>query len=340
MDLSAAVKAFEPEQLQVFKDGLPGDQLNSKIHETFVPLAAAPKVAESKEAWAKQRDGWMEALKQKTFRGWPEDGGGALDLKESFSAESRGIMFTAYDFTSQHDVRLRLYTLHAAGLQRPELLVLNALDEPGWARFAAGLRPAFEAQLKAEVPGELPPADEKVLEQLVPMLQSSRWLMAAVAPRGVGPGAWSGDEKKQTQIRRRFMLLGQTVETMQAWDVRRAAQALRSLPQAKDVPLRLQAHDEMAGVALYAALFEPGVIRLHLWNLSKSHMQGPHFLNVLRFLDVPQALAMVAERCPVRLYKEQSGGWEFASQTARALGWPENRIEVRVAPADAPAAGK
>ena len=136
------------------------------------------------------------------------------------------------------------------------------------------------------------------------------------------------------------MLLGQTVETMEAWDVRRAAQALRSLPQAKDVPLRLQAHDEMAGVALYAALFEPAVNRLHLWNLSKSHMQGPHFLNVLRILDVPQALAMVGERCPVRLYQDDATGWEFAQQAAQKLGWPEKQIEVRVAPAEAPAAGK
>ena len=236
-------------------------------------------------------------------------------------------------------MRLRLYTLRAAGLEKPDLFVLNAMDEPGWQRFVAGLRPAFEAQLKGDVSAEMPAPDEKVLDQLAPMLQQSHWLMAAVAPRGVGPGAWSGDEKKQTQLRRRFMLIGQTVETMQAWDVRRAAQALRTLPGAKHAPLRLQAHDEMAGVALYAALFEPAVTRLHLWNLPKSHMQGPHFLNVLRVLDVPQTLAMVAERCSVRLYQDTSGGWEFAQQTAQKLGWPEQQVEVRAAPPE-PAAGK
>ena len=343
-DLSAARKIFQPEQLRVFRDGLPPDQLNSKIQETFVPAAAAPQVPESKDAWAKQRDAWTNGLKQKCFRGWPggwaEDGGGALDVREAFSAESRGVVLKAYDFTSQHDVRLRLYTLRAAGVEKPDLLVLNATDEPGWQRFVAGLRPAFEAQLKNEAPGELPPADETVFEQLAPMLQSSRWLMAAVAPRGVGPSAWSGDEKKQNQLRRRFMLLGQTVETMQAWDVRRAAQALRSLPGAKDVPLRLQAHDEMAGMALYAALFEPAVTRLHLWNLPKSHMQGPHFLNVLRVLDVPQSLAMVAERCPVRLYHDKEGGWEFAQQTAQKLGWPDKQIEVRVTPPESTSSGQ
>ena len=68
-------------------------------------------------------------------------------------------------------------------------------------------------------------------------------------------------------------------------------------------------------------------------------MQGPHFLNVLRILDVPQALAMVGERCPVRLYQDDATGWDFAQQTAQNLGWPQKQIEVRVAPAEA-AAGK
>jgi hypothetical protein len=91
----------------------------------------------------------------------------------------------------------------------------------------------------------------------------------------------------------------------------------------------------MAGVALYAALFEPAVTRLHLWNLPRSHAQGPHFLNVLRFLDVPQALAMVAERAPVRLYQDEPEGWEFARQTAQKLAWPDKQIEVRGVPAQA-----
>jgi hypothetical protein len=117
---------------------------------------------------------------------------------------------------------------------------------------------------------------------------------------------------------------------------------MHSLPGANDVPLRLQAHDEMAGVALYATLFEPAVSRLHVWNLPRTHMSGPHLLNVLRFLDVPQALAMVAERTPVRLYQDAPGGWEFAQQTAQKLGWPEKQVEVRAVPAEATpaAAGK
>jgi len=132
--------------------------------------------------------------------------------------------------------------------------------------------------------------------------------------------------------------LGQTVEAMQVWDVRRAIQAVRAVDRWKNFPIRLEARGEMAAVALYASLFESPVAELWLHDLPKSHMpQGPHFLNVLRFLDVPQALAMAAERQPVRLLQSDPGGWEFAAETSRKLGWGEKRIDIVVAPA---AAGK
>jgi hypothetical protein len=226
-------------------------------------------------------------------------------------------------------VRLRLYVLHAAGIQRPERIVCNVLDEEAWSQWLARLRPGFEQQLKGEVAGELPAADAQAFAQMPQMLTRSKWAIAAVAPRGIGPGNWTGDEKKQIQLRRRFMLLGQTRDGMRVWDVRRAVQALRSIPELKDAPLRLQGHDDLAGVALYASLFEPTVTHLHLVNPPRTHMQGPHLLNVLRVLDMPQALAMAAEKRQVRIYQQNAEGWDYAVQTAKALKWPEDRIEFR-----------
>ena len=84
----------------------------------------------------------------------------------------------------------------------------------------------------------------------------------------------------------------------------------------------------MAGVTLYAALFEPGVDEMRLSRLPTSHVRGPHFLNVLRVLDMPQAVAMAAERCRVVLEGAQPADWSFASDTAKSLGWPE-RLEIR-----------
>ena len=327
----AAAKLFEPEQLKVFpKDQLPPDAINGRVHETFVPTAAAPAVPETSEAWAKQRDGWMEALRQKCFRGWPTDAdAGPLDVKEAFAVEKEGVSLKAYDVTPQPHVRLRLYVAHRAGLDKPELLVLNALDDQGWTEFLATMRGAFAEQFKDET---LPETDAGSFDEMRKMFEANKWAMAYVAPRGVGPTAFSADEKRQTQTRRRFMLLGQTLETMQTWDVRRAVQAVRSLPDVGSAPLWLQGERQAAGLALYASLFEPDIKRLDLWQLAKSHMEGPHFLNVLRFLDIPAAVAMAAERSQVRIYQENQDGWAYPQDVAKKLGWPEKQVEVRAVP--------
>jgi dienelactone hydrolase len=282
IDSSAAKKGIGPEQLQVFKTGLPADAINARVHETFVPTAPAPKVPESAEAWAKQRDAWMEGLKEKCFRGWPEDGGGPLDVKEA----APGVV----EFSSQPHVRLTL-KLTPAATGAPRRVVLH-VGEP--ATQGQGMR-------------------------------------ASLAPRGTGDAAWSGDDKKQIQVRRRFMLLGQTVEGMQVWDVRRAVQALQALPRTKGVPVRLEATGPMAGVALYASLFEPVVDEIQLHDLPGTHMRGPHFLNVLRVLDVPHALAMAAERARVRVDRTPGEGFEFATQAAQALRWSDEQLRFGAA---------
>jgi hypothetical protein len=282
IDLSTAKKQFEPEQLRVFRDGLPADAINARVHETFVPTAPEPKVPESAQAWAQQRDAWMKGLKEKCFRGWPEHGGGALDVKEV----SPGVI----EFNSQPHVRLTL-KLTPAATDAPRRIVLR-VGEPA---------------------------------------SAGTGMSASLAPRGTGEAAWSGDEKKQVQIRRRFMLLGQTVEGMQVWDVRRAVQALQELPGTKGMPVRLEATGPMAGVALYASLFEPAVTELQFHDLPRSHTQGPHFLNVLRVLDVPQALAMAAERAKVRIDRTPAEGFEFATQTADALHWSDEQLRFGAA---------
>ncbi len=59
-----AVPAFKPEQLRVFT-GIPIDEINTRIDETFVPMFTPPPVPETKEAWVKLRDEWMKMLREK-----------------------------------------------------------------------------------------------------------------------------------------------------------------------------------------------------------------------------------------------------------------------------------
>ncbi len=192
------------------------------------------------------------------------------------------------------------------------------------------MRVAFADELKDEAAAE---PDEKEFASTEQMFKSFKWTMAYVAPRGVGPTAWDATPKKQLQHKRRFMLLGPNARGhARSGTYARAVQALRELPAEKDVPLWLQSNREMAGVALYASLFEPNIARLDLWNLPRSHRDGPYFLNVLRYLDTPTAVALATERTKVRLYHEDKTGWEYPAEVATALGWNAKQFQLRQPP--------
>lgn len=330
---TAATKFFTPEQLRVFEEN-PTDEKNTTIHETFTQTADLPESITTDSQWTAARDGWLTALREKSFRAWPQEetaDAKSLDLKPAFSVARDGVHFSAYDFTSQENVELRLYVTYREGLKPSELdlVVMNVLDESGWKDFLAMMRPQFAEQLAGE---QLPAGDEKAFAEQRDMFKSFKWGMAYIAPRGVGPTIWNQNKKKNTHIRRRFMLLGQTIDGMRVWDVRRAAQALEAIKGFQDVPLWLQAHGPSAGLALYASLFEPAVKRLDLYNLPTSHHDGPTFLNVLRYLDVPQAVTMAAENTQVRIYDGEAAHWQFAADTAKNLGWDEKQLQIRKPP--------
>ena len=90
----AAEKFFQPEQLQVFKK-LPEDAINADIQETFTQLADGKTNPSEKT---------MDLL-PKVFRGWPLKEG-ALNAKRAFSTEHGEVIFEAFDFDSQKDMRL------------------------------------------------------------------------------------------------------------------------------------------------------------------------------------------------------------------------------------------
>ena len=237
---------LQPEQLRVFQK-LPTDEINTQIQETFVPMAAAA-VPQSPADWAVMRDGWMKALREKVFRGWPTEGeAGPLEIKQVFTTESGGVRLAAYDFNSQPNVRLRLFLVQPAGLRYPKHVTLNVLDGFGWTAWLSALRVRFEEPLHGYALPEARPAD---FERMRWALETGGSISVCLCPRGIGPAAWTGDEQKQTQIRRRFMLLGQTLDGMRVWDVRRAIQALGQIDAIGGFIPQVSSRGNMASVGL------------------------------------------------------------------------------------------
>lgn len=315
------VPRLTPQQLKVF-DRLPDDAANAFIHESFIKPARveapqAPAVA--REWWQGQSREWLRLLKEKVFRGWPEQAP-PLQFRPVAEIKHGGLRLRAFDFTSEEEVELRLWLVTAEKVDKATLTVLTALDETGWRDWLRELGPAFkESLLVSQEPG----FHEAKFQQTRKALESNRWAFATIAPRGIGPTRWAeAGTPDDNHVRRRFALLGQTLDGQRIWDVRRGLAVLREVADLKGAPLWLQGTGDMAGLVLYASLFEADVARLDLWHPPTSHRQGPIFLNVRRVLDMPQALALALPR-QVRLYVKDAAEarqWQWPVQLQEALG--------------------
>ena len=324
---TAAPKVFEPQQLKVFTE-IPEDERNTAIDEYFtrrVPRRLRPP--ESKADWNSNRDLLKRRLTTRSFRAWPTRPEEIATVPAAGGIRD-GIQLSAYDFISQDPILLRLYVVHREGLKPADLdlVVLNVMNEETWPEFLSGMGAAFP---KAFEGIELPELDREAFDQEKKMHEAFKWGMAYLAPRGVGPTAWTGHEKERTQIRRRFMLLGMTQDSARVWDIRRGIQALRTVEGLAKPNLWLQSSGVMAGNTLYASLFEPKIHRLDLHRLPSSHRDGPHYLNVLRFLDIPQAAAMAAENSQLRIYAEEKKPWEYLTKVGEVLEWDKKQVQVR-----------
>ena len=334
---NAASNLLEPEQLRVFKE-LPADQVNTRIHESFVPRASNPPISADALAWADTVEFWRRSLDEKCFGAWPKTAE-PLNPAPVCDATSQGVRLRAWDFTSQGPVRLRLYLANSEKLAKPDRVTLRVLDAKTWPEFLAAYRCAFENEFRGEIPADTSPAAWQEIQR---QLENGTTALAYVAPRGIGPTAWDPSEKKQVQHQRRFYLLGQTLDSMRVWDVRRTVAAIREAAVCGEVPVTLQSREAMAGNCLYAALYERAIDALVLDQLPATHRNGPYYLNVERFLDMPQTLAMVALAMspksdvplarPVTLLHANRSEWQYAEQAREKLGYPETQLQFPTGP--------
>lgn len=278
---TAAAKLFSPQQLKVF-DKLPRDAVNTNIHFTFVEAARA-EVPTSKEAWVRQRDDWVTALRSKSFSGWPQS--------EKSGEQLQGRPETKFGLVFRENVSV---------LSMP--MPFNYARSPGLIRL--------EPRVASREHRFLVTTPETAHVELI--------------FNDLGTNGSSAPVRKEVQARRRYMLLGQTVDSVRASEIARAIRAIRATPKFGKAPLRIEAEGDMAVNVLYASLFAP-VDELVLTNLPKSHMNSDvDYLNVLRILDIPQAVAMASERCRVELRGANEADWQFALETARVGGFEKN----------------
>jgi dienelactone hydrolase len=265
----AAKPIFSPLELRVFGD-LPSDQRNTTAAEWFGPAttpAARPPTPTS------AHDATLARLQRRTFGGWPDRSPKPLPqlIQERREAD---LQLSSWSFESQPHVPLRLHLL-THGNPTPDRINLRIVDHDEWLDRQSLLDTRGPAAFAEEVaPGTA---------------------LAWFTPRGLGPNQWSGDDRRQVQIRRRFMLLGQTLDGMRVWDILNAVHAL-NLGHLRAVPIELHASGPMAANALLASLFLPQVRQARLPGLPTSFMSAPDHLNILQVLDIPDALQLARAR--------------------------------------------
>lgn len=324
-----AEKFFAPEQLRVFRE-LPVDQRNTRIQNSFVGSADG-EVSKSRTEWRSECKKWREQLGTAVFSGWPAAPPSTAPV-EKVNLEKDGVRLRAYDFESQHHTPLRLFILSGKGAVQELGIRLTVLDEARWSPWAAGVAAGFgSAAVGSDIVSA--PGDWAALRAL---LTRDGPLRAFIAPRGVGAGAYRVDEKKLTQIRRRFMLLGQTLDGMRVWDVVSALSALRIVREGRYArsTIELAGTGDGAVWALYATIMGSAPpASLVLDRLPGSHAEGPDFLNVLRVLDIPQATALAVETAPVQLSHADPRVVAYTRAVRDVAGWGERRLQVEASSA-------
>ncbi len=282
-----------PGQLKVF-DKLPENAINNKLNGLM--LAKVPQPAPDKDWRTKNEDRLLRNLREHVFAGWPKQ---KPIVNFNDKADKPGI--EAYSFENDESQPALELRLHRKTLQAPKdiiLIVETEYRDPG----------TFDDLL----------AQGTVVLELI--------------PRGMGCNSFAAQGTAESiHLRRRFPLVGQTLEGMQVWDVRRALMIIEKLPKNPGTKIKIETHGDLGMLAVYAALFEPAVSELMLINPPTTHASGPAFLNVLKYLDFQQAVALLAPRRVSIQVKTQADrqAWDWCLRQQELAG--EQSLKVFVA---------
>ncbi len=250
---------LERKLLRVFPEDadFPNDSINKKIDEVFVTLAKPSLPAAGKfAAW---RQDLLDRLRRASFAAWPATAPAVY--APALGSEPRAEKESAED-------GIEVYWRWAPG--------------KGGARWLIVLNPDEDA-------GKLPEWARGVVGEDSALLLS---------PRGAGRGAWTRDRFPHP-IERALALLGATADSGRVWDVmtvagRHAAEGMR---------WRAAGRGRAGILAVYAALYQPAIEAVVAVEPPASHRPrtageeyGPALLNVLRVLDIPEAMGCLAPR--------------------------------------------
>ena len=283
-----------PEKLRVFPTDadLPADQVNTTIDERFVPVAnIAPPEPGRHEAWKKPL---LAELRRVSFGYFP----GAIPAGRKLSdVDASTERWTSEDGI---ELRLRYATSPPVGSASGTLLVVLNENEAGttpeWVQGVAGS------------------------DQAVVLCEA----------RGIGATKWTS-KNPPNYIERCHVLLGRTVDTGRVWDVIAAARGLKNSSRLSGggapKPVQVAGSGAAGLIAAYAAVLDDEIAGVTLMSPPTTHQgnEAPRILNLLRVLDVPDALGLIAPR-PLTVAGSDAAAF---ARTAAAYAAAETKDRLR-----------
>lgn len=320
---TVATPLFDQADLKVFPE-LPSDERVTSIHESFVPAVGTDNLPRDIEPALKLDHVITRQIREKCFGGWPavEEN---TDSKLITETSTGNTSVQVIDFNSQNPYRLRIFLV---GPKNKELhsMTIRVLDDSQWPITLAGLATVIPEQtfgVTANANEWKAIADKAKTETI-----------AYVTPRGVGPTEWSAEPRKRTQIRRRFMQLGQTAAGMQTYDILRATIALQDFLNTPDLSFSLDANAEGSSWALFASLFIKNVKSLTLSDLSPRNRDAPDLLNISRLAEPPHLVLMHAARGHELLIRNRDAWTQQWSDLLLGNPLAEQAVKLQTRPSD------
>lgn len=149
-----------------------------------------------------------------------------------------------------------------------------------------------------------------------------------VEPRGVSErsGAWAR-KNPPNYVERSYWLLGRTVDHGRVYDI---LSAVKFFPEREKAGVPVGGYGQAGVLAAYAALLDPTLTEVTLVNPPSSHRDGPHLLGVLRHLDIPEALGLLAPR-KLTITGAKAGAFERTKEIYKLAG-AADKLTITYAP--------
>jgi dienelactone hydrolase len=160
---------------------------------------------------------------------------------------------------------------------------------------------------------ESEPKENPLRKDLMPFFEKDNFWNLLV--RGTFERTWTM-KSPPNYVARSNALLGRTVDSGRVWDI---VGATKYLEEREKKPMKLIGIGQSGILAAYAGLWEPNIKEVIVIDPPKSHVEGPHFLGVLRVLDIPEALGLLAPT-PLTLVNAQDPAFDRTAAIYKLAG--------------------